>query len=85
MRILIVVAGVVAALAALGWFTVSSQTATCRVCVVYRGLEACRTASAGTPEEAERHAQATACALVTGGVTEDLECQRSRPVAVRCE
>jgi len=74
-----------AALAGLAWYTVSSQQASCEACVSYRGREACRTASAASLEEAQRQAQATACALVTAGVTEDLECQRSRPRAIRCE
>lgn len=81
-----VVAAVAVALAGLGWFTVSSQaSSTCEACVVYRGREACRTASASTRQQAEQYAQSTACALVTGGVTEDLECQRSLPVSLRCE
>lgn len=75
---------IAAALGGLAWFTVQGQTA-CEVCVVYRGREACRKASAATVEEAQQHAQATACALVTGGVTEDLECQRMRPTVLRCE
>jgi len=85
MRTLIVVLGVAAALAGLGWLVVSGQGATCEVCVVHGGREACRTASAADRNEAERHAQATACALVTSGVTSDLACQRSRPRSVRCE
>jgi len=80
-----IAAGVAAAVAGLAWYTVSSQQAACEVCVRYRGREACRTASAASLAAAHQQAQATACALVTGGVTEDLECQRSRPQAVRCE
>ena len=75
---------VAAGLAGLAWLTVRGQTA-CEVCVDYRGREACREASAATREEARQHAQATACALVTGGVTEDLECQRTPPTRLRCE
>jgi hypothetical protein len=84
-RLLIGALGVAAALALLGWLAMSGQTETCEVCVSFRGRQACRTASAATVDEAQRHAQATACALVTGGVTQDLECQRSVPEAVRCE
>jgi hypothetical protein len=84
-RVLIAVLGVAAGLTLLGWLALSGQTSTCEVCVSFRGREACRTASAASVDEAQRHAQATACALVTNGVTQDLECQRSRPTAQRCE
>ena len=84
LRVLTVLAGVAGALAALGWYTVWGQTA-CEVCVVYHGREACRTVSATSSAKAERAAQATACALVTGGVTEALECERTPPTVARCE
>lgn len=75
---------VAAGLGGLAWMTLRGQTA-CEVCVAYRGREACKEASASTPEAALQAAQMTACALVTGGVTEDLECQRTRPTRVHCE
>jgi hypothetical protein len=84
LRALAVVAAVVAGFAGLAWLTVRGQTA-CEVCVVYRGRQACREASAATADEARQHAQATACALVTNGVTQDLECQRTEPTRLRCE
>jgi len=84
LRVLLVVAGVAAAVAGLAWLTLRGQTA-CEVCVVYQGREACREASAATVEDARHHAQATACAMVTGGVTQDLECQRTEPTRLRCE
>ena len=84
LRVVATVTAVAGVFGALGWFTVRGQTA-CEVCVAFRGREACRTASATTPAEASRVAQATACALVTGGVTEDLECQRTPPTVARCE
>jgi len=84
LRVLLGIAAVAAAFAGLAWLTVRGQTA-CEVCVVYGGREACREASAATAAEAQQHAQATACALVTGGVTQDLECQRTPPTRLRCE
>ena len=85
MRVAGAIALLVAALAALLWLTVAGQRTTCEACIAFRGQKACKTASAGTVEEAIRHAQATACALVTRGVTEDLSCQRAAPETVRCE
>ena len=84
LRVLLVTAGVAAAFAGLAWMTVRGQTA-CEVCVAYQGREACRTASATTSEEARRQAQSTACAMVTGGVTQGIECQRSEPTRLSCE
>jgi hypothetical protein len=72
------------ALVGLYWFTVSQQAASCEACVVFQGRRACRSASATSEEEAQRHAIATACALVTRGVTEDLACQRTPPERLRC-
>ena len=84
LRRLAITAGLIAALLGLGWYTVRGQTA-CEVCVVYRGREVCKEASATTRDAALQYAQSTACALVTGGVTEDLECQRTPPKSTRCE
>ena len=75
---------VVAGLAGLWWFTLASQTATCEVCVSFLGREACRTASGATADGATLQALVTACALVTAGVTEDLDCQRTPPKVLEC-
>ena len=84
MRALGIVVLVVAGLAGRWWFTLSSLTSTCEVCVSFRGREACRTASGATVDEATLHALVTACALVTAGVTEDLDCQRTPPKVLEC-
>jgi hypothetical protein len=78
----LVVAGAVAALWAL---TVAQQGATCEVCMAFEGRRACKAASAATRDEALHYATATACALLGGGVTEDLACQRTPPERARCE
>ena len=53
------------------------------VCVNYRGQTQCRTASADTQEHAERSAQSNACALLTSGVTEVMQCEHLTPTSVR--
>ena len=85
MRIFAILGLITLAVAALWHLTVAQQGATCEVCVSFQGRRACRAASAGTPDEATRSALATACALVTGGVTEDLACGRTPPETVVCE
>ena len=52
------------------------------VCVAFRGTTQCRTASADTQEHALRSAQSNACALLTSGVTETMQCERETPVSV---
>lgn len=85
MRALAVTAAVVVGLAGLLWLTLSTQGATCEVCVAFEGRRACSTASAADSDEAARHAHSTACGLVTSGVTGDLACMRTAPETVACE
>jgi hypothetical protein len=85
MRALIVLLAAGAVVAALWALTVAHQDATCEVCMAFGGRRACKTASAASPEEAMYYATSTACALLGGGVTEDLACQRTPPERARCE
>ncbi len=53
------------------------------VCVSFRGDNQCRTASADTQDHALRSAQSNACALLTSGVTETMQCERETPSSVK--
>ena len=53
------------------------------VCVAFRGGNQCRTASADSQEHALRSAQSNACALLTSGVTETMQCERETPTSVK--
>lgn len=53
------------------------------VCVSFRGMNQCRTASADTQDHALRSAQSNACALLTSGVTETMQCERETPASVK--
>ena len=53
------------------------------VCIAYKGANQCRTASADTQDHALRSAQSNACALLTSGVTETMQCERETPVSVK--
>lgn len=53
------------------------------VCVAFHGSNQCRTASADTQDHALRSAQSNACALLTSGVTETMQCERETPVSVK--
>jgi hypothetical protein len=56
----------------------------CEACVVYEGRDACKAATGPTRDEAERAAIMTACALVSGGVTQTIQCQGLMPRSVTC-
>lgn len=79
------IAFVVAAVLAGLWFaTLRASAVECEACMQHEGRTACGTARAGTREEAERTAVATACAALAQGVTATLRCQRSVPLSLAC-
>jgi hypothetical protein len=52
------------------------------VCVSFRGVPACRTASGYTEEFALRTATSNACAQVASGVTDSIACEQAKPVKI---
>jgi hypothetical protein len=56
----------------------------CEVCLDFGGRSACRTTSAVDRQHAVEGAISTACAILSGGVTDGLACMRTRPRSVRC-
>jgi hypothetical protein len=73
-----------AAAAALYAATLAGVGVECEACVTYEGRQACKAATGPSREEAERSAISTACAVVTGGVTRSIECQRLEPLSLHC-
>ena len=57
----------------------------CEVCINYRGRSECRTVTAPDREQAIAQATSTACALLSGGVTDSMECSRTAPTSLRCD
>ncbi|MCY4188561.1 MAG: hypothetical protein OXD30_08765 [Bryobacterales bacterium] len=55
---------------------------TCEVCMEFRGRSNCATASGTSEEEAVRTATDTACATISAGMTESIQCSRTPPVSV---
>jgi hypothetical protein len=64
--------------------TVRESAVECEVCMEFKGDRACRTGSASTRAEAQRGAVTAACAVLAGGVTQRLECDRTRPRSMQC-
>lgn len=55
---------------------------TCEVCMEFKGRTNCATASGTTQEEAVRTATDTACATISAGMTESIQCSRTPPLSV---
>jgi hypothetical protein len=56
----------------------------CEVCMEFQGKRSCRTASAATEQQARRTAQDNACALISSGVTDSMQCGNyTEPVSVK--
>ena len=71
--------------AALIYTTLGQTAVTCEVCLVFRGNEACRESSAVDRAQALAMAQNTACAVLSSGVTQGLQCQRTVPTRTHCQ
>jgi hypothetical protein len=66
------------------WAAFSATVAECEICVDYKNRSACSTARAADLSQAEAQAHSGACAQVTAGVTETLECSRTPARLRRC-
>jgi len=82
---LLVIGGVGAALGFLLFATLHQATVRCEACVGFEGRRACRSAAAGSVEDARRMAVSTACATIAAGVTQTLACERGVPEQLRCD
>ena len=69
---------------ALLYATFGMGGAECEVCLEFRGRNACATVTAQGREEAIQQAVSTACAGISAGVTDSMECSRTFPESVRC-
>ena len=52
---------------------------TCEVCITFGGQTNCAIASGTTRNEAQRSATSTACASISGGVTQSIQCGNTTP------
>ena len=75
----------IAFIAAVIWSALETSAVTCEICVAYKGRHACSTATAADTMQAQGQAQSGACAQVTGGVTETLECAAIAPIKLSCD
>jgi hypothetical protein len=73
-----------AVLATLIYSTLDLRQYSCEVCMAYQGRDNCATASGTSEEEAIRTATSVACAPITGGMTESIQCDNTPPRSVSC-
>ena len=85
MNRLVLVALGLAFVAALILATLRESRVDCELCVRFAGQEVCRRASAADRDQAIAMAQNTACAVLAGGVTRGIQCNRVVPHRVQCE
>ena len=83
-----VAGGILCALIFLGamyWVTLTETAVECTACVSYNGRNECTTAKAGDRAGALAQAVSSACAQLSSGVTQVMECNRTPPASTRCE
>ncbi len=71
-----------AVLGALVYSTMDLQGYSCEVCITFNGRTNCAKASGTSREEAQRTATDTACAPITGGMSETIACSNTAPDSV---
>ncbi|MDA0204827.1 MAG: hypothetical protein O3A53_19090 [Acidobacteria bacterium] len=71
-----------AVLGTLVYSTLDLQGYSCEVCITFNGRTNCAKASGTSPEEAQRTATDTACAPITGGMSETIACSNTPPDSV---
>ena len=67
---------------ALVYSTLDLQGYSCEVCITFNGRQNCAKASGTSREEAQRTATDTACAPITGGMSETIACSNTAPDSV---
>ncbi len=59
--------------------TINLRQHRCEVCITYNGRTNCAVASGTTRKEAQGSATNTACASISGGVTQTIQCGNTVP------
>jgi hypothetical protein len=71
-------------LGAMIYATLGESQVECEVCLEFGGRSACRTGSAVDRKNSIRGAVATACAVLSSGVTDGIACGSTPPRSVSC-
>ncbi len=85
MKAVLVILAIALGIALLYTMTLEQAGVSCEACMEFGGREQCGSARAANEADARRSAISTACAPLTRGVTETLDCERKVPRTLRCQ
>jgi hypothetical protein len=57
----------------------------CEVCVEYNGVQSCQDVEGMAKDDTIMTGMSTACAAVTNGRTESIDCSMTQPVKISCK
>ncbi|KMP11388.1 hypothetical protein UR09_02025 [Candidatus Nitromaritima sp. SCGC AAA799-A02] len=57
----------------------------CNICVEYKGLKSCQKVKGMDKQDTVMTGISTACAAVTNGRTESIDCSNTPPIKMECE
>ena len=57
----------------------------CNVCVEYKGAQSCQEVKGMEKQDTIMTGMSTACAAVTNGRTESIDCSMTQPVKIQCK
>ncbi len=83
-RALLALLGVVGAVGALYWVSVSQAAFSCEACVDASGQRFCQTVRAATEETSHENARANVCNATRGDLTQRLACRNAPSTTVVC-
>jgi hypothetical protein len=73
---------IIVVIAAIYYSTANLAAHRVEVCMEFKGLTSCRTASGSTEQFALRTATTNACATISSGVTDSIACDQATPKKV---
>jgi hypothetical protein len=82
---ILIAAAVLVILSYIVYSSMALDQFSCEVCMEFRGRRDCRRAVGATEAEALRTALDTACAQLSSGMTDTIECSRTPPQSVDCQ
>lgn len=74
----------VAIVGAVAWNSLNLQSHSCSICMSYNGRSQCRKVAAASVAEARSAATVNACAFISSGMRDSMECQRTPPQSSDC-
>ncbi len=81
----ITIVAIVAFGALLLFNTLNAQKVECTVCVEFKGVRNCATASHANEKDAKSSAQTTACGTLASGMDQAIACGRIEPISAQCK